>query len=86
MSQIAVRLSESDLTGLDAAVAEGSYSSRADAVRAGIKLLERELREARIARSYRVAYTNVPPTDEETRMLDAAAARVGAALAADAHA
>jgi Arc/MetJ-type ribon-helix-helix transcriptional regulator len=83
MSQIAVRLSENELTGLDAAVAEGSYSSRADAVRAGIKLLERELREARIARSYRMAYAGAPPTDEETRMLDDAAARVGAALAGD---
>lgn len=84
MSQIAVRLSEAELTRLDVAVAEGSYSSRAEAVRAGIGLLERELREARIVRSYRMAYAAAPPTDEETRILDAAAARVGAALAGDA--
>jgi Arc/MetJ-type ribon-helix-helix transcriptional regulator len=74
MSQIAVRLSESDLRMLDSAVAEGAFRSRADAVRAGIRLLEHELREARIAASYRVAYAGTPLTDDEARMLDAATA------------
>ena len=81
MSQIAVRLSDAELRMLDGAVAEGAFRSRADAVRAGIHLLEQELREARIAGSYRTAYTGTPPTDEETRVLDAALALAGDALA-----
>jgi Arc/MetJ-type ribon-helix-helix transcriptional regulator len=81
MSQIAVRLSEGDLRMLDSAVAEGSFRSRADAVRAGIQLLEHELREARIAASYRAAYAGAPLTEDEARVLDAAQALAGDALA-----
>jgi Arc/MetJ-type ribon-helix-helix transcriptional regulator len=77
MSQIAVRLTEAELRMLDAAVAEGTFRSRADAVRAGIRLLEHELREARIAASYRAAYTGAPLTEDETRMLDAATVLAG---------
>jgi Arc/MetJ-type ribon-helix-helix transcriptional regulator len=77
MSQIAVRLTEEQLRLLDAAVAQGAFGSRADAVRAAIGLLEDELREARIAGSYRAAYTSTPLTAEEERMLDAAAALAG---------
>lgn len=68
---------------LDSAVAEGAFSSRADAVRAGLRLLEHELRETRIAASYRAAYAEAPLTDDETRVLDAAAALSAAALAGD---
>jgi Arc/MetJ-type ribon-helix-helix transcriptional regulator len=81
MSQIAVRLSERELHTLDEAVAEGAFSTRAEAVREGIKLLERELREARIAASYRAAYEAKPPDEEETRVLDTALALAGDALA-----
>jgi Arc/MetJ-type ribon-helix-helix transcriptional regulator len=81
MSQIAVRLSGDELRVLDSAVAEGSFSSRADAVRAGIRLLEQELREARIAGSYHAAYARAPLTDDETRVLDAAAVLASDALA-----
>jgi Arc/MetJ-type ribon-helix-helix transcriptional regulator len=77
MSQIAVRLSEEELRALDSAVADGSFVSRAQAVRAGIRLLERELRERRVAESYRAAYAAAPLTDEETRALDAAAVLAG---------
>ncbi len=80
MSQIAVRLTEEQLRLLDTAVAEGAFRSRADAVRAGIRLLEGTLREARVADSYRVAYTAIPLTDEEARVLDAAAALAGDAM------
>ncbi len=73
MSQIAVRLTERELRVLDAAVADGTFRSRADAVRAGVELLELQLREARIAASYRAGYARAPLTDEETRTLDAAA-------------
>lgn len=71
MSQIAVRLSERELQALDAVVAEGAFDSRAEAVRAGIRLLEHDLREARIAASYRAGYAT-PLTEDERAMLDAA--------------
>ncbi len=80
MSQIAVRLTEGELRALDSAVAEGAFRSRADAVRAGIRMLEHEQREARIAASYRDAYASAPLSDDETRVLDAAAALAGDAL------
>jgi Arc/MetJ-type ribon-helix-helix transcriptional regulator len=80
MSQIAVRLTEGELRMLDSAVAEGTFRTRADAVREGIRLLELQLREARIASSYRAAYADAPVTDDEARALDAAAALAGDAL------
>jgi Arc/MetJ-type ribon-helix-helix transcriptional regulator len=80
MSQIAVRLSEGELRMLDSAVAEGSFRTRAEAIRAGIQLLGRASRESRVAASYRDAYA-VPLTDDETQMLDAAAALAGETLA-----
>ena len=79
MSQIALRLTDDELRTLDSAVAEGSFRTRAEAVRAGITLLDSTLRESRIAASYRNAYT-APLTDDETQMLDAAAALAGDAL------
>lgn len=80
MSQIAVRLTEEDLSLLDSAVADGAFRSRAEAVRAAIRLLEVQLRETRIADSYRDAYTGTPLTSEETRLLDAATALAGDAM------
>ena len=77
MSQIAVRLTEHELRQLDEAVADGGFDSRAEAVRVAIGLLEAQLREARIAESYRVAHTATTLTSEEAQMLDAAAALVG---------
>jgi Arc/MetJ-type ribon-helix-helix transcriptional regulator len=80
MSQIAVRLTEEELRLLDSAVSEGAFRSRAEAVRAGIRLLEGTLRETRVADSYRAAYTATPLTAEETRVLDAATALAGDAM------
>lgn len=80
MSQIAVRLSDEELSRLDSAVAAGSFRSRADAVRAGIRLLEGELFEARVAESYRAAYATAPLTADEQRTLEAAAALAGDAI------
>ncbi|HEY4811454.1 MAG TPA: ribbon-helix-helix domain-containing protein [Solirubrobacteraceae bacterium] len=80
MSQIAVRLTEEQLRLLDAAVAQGAFGSRAEAVRAAIGLLEVELREARIAGSYRAGYMHTPVTAEEAQMLDAAAVLAGDAM------
>jgi Arc/MetJ-type ribon-helix-helix transcriptional regulator len=81
MSQIAVRLTAEELRRLDSAVDAGSFSSRADAVRAGIRLLEDQLFEKRVTDSYRTAYTGTSLTDEEERMLEAAVALAGDALA-----
>lgn len=81
MSQIAVRLTDAELRALDAAVAGGAFRSRADAVREGIRLLEHELRERRVADSYRAAYAEAQLSDDEATMLDAAAALAGEALA-----
>lgn len=79
MSQIAVRLSEKELKALDAVVSDGRFRTRAEAVRAGIRLLGREAREERVADSYRRAYA-VPLAEDEAQMLDAAAALAGEAL------
>ena len=65
---------------MDGQVGHGMFRTRADAVRAGIKMLEEQLRERRIADSYRTAYEATPLTSEETRMLDAAAALAGDAI------
>jgi Arc/MetJ-type ribon-helix-helix transcriptional regulator len=72
MSQIAVRLSEAELRQLDTVVRESGFRTRAEAVRAGIRMLSREAREQRIASSYVRAYAQTPLTDDETQMLDAA--------------
>jgi|HubBroStandDraft_3_1064219.scaffolds.fasta_scaffold457709_2 Arc/MetJ-type ribon-helix-helix transcriptional regulator len=80
MSQIAVRLDNNDLSALDSMVDGGDFHSRAEAVRAGIRLLDRELRERRITDSYRVAYQETPLTPDELTALDAAVALAGDAL------
>lgn len=74
MSQIAVRLSEEDLRQLDSIVKEGKFRTRAEAVRAGIKVLGDRARDARIASAYSSAYSRAALTDEEAQMLDAAQA------------
>ncbi len=79
MSQIAVRLSENELKLLDAVVTEGGFRTRAEAVRAGIRLLDRRSREERIVASYRRAYA-MPLADDEAQMLDVASALAGEAL------
>jgi Arc/MetJ-type ribon-helix-helix transcriptional regulator len=73
-------LSEDELKTLDTVVRESGFRTRAEAVRAGIRLLDREAREERIAASYRRAYA-LPLAEDEAHMLDAAAALVGEALA-----
>jgi Arc/MetJ-type ribon-helix-helix transcriptional regulator len=77
MSQIAVRLTSDELRVLDSAVAAGAFRTRAEAVRAGIRLLRRETREDLIEASYRNAYAGEPLSDDEAQMLDAAAALAG---------
>lgn len=73
MSQIAVRLTADELRELDSMVAAGGFRTRAQAVREGIRLLRSEAREQRIVAAYRKGYAENPLTDDENRMLDAAA-------------
>lgn len=77
MSQIAVRLSDAELGRLDALVKEGGFATRAEAVRAAIKMLGSAARERRIEAAYAAAYEQTPLTDEEAQMLDAAASLAG---------
>jgi Arc/MetJ-type ribon-helix-helix transcriptional regulator len=74
MSQIAVRLTEEELRRLDSTVAGGAFRTRAEAVRAALALLEEQVREERIAGSYRAAYAYAPLTADEQSALDAALA------------
>jgi Arc/MetJ-type ribon-helix-helix transcriptional regulator len=62
--QIAVRLSEEQLAGIDAAVARGRFASRAEAVRAGIQRVLREQRELEIAEAYRRGYGERPQEED----------------------
>jgi Arc/MetJ-type ribon-helix-helix transcriptional regulator len=58
--QIAVRLADEALAGLDATVASGRYASRAAAVRAGVECVLAEERERQIADAYRRGYEQAP--------------------------
>ena len=72
MSQIAVRLNEDELRQLDSIVSQSGFRTRAEAVRAGIRMLSADAREQRISTAYAQAYAQVPLTDDEAQMLDAA--------------
>ncbi len=74
MAQIAIRIADTDLDRLDAAVARGRFPTRAAAVRAGVDLLLRDERDREIEERYRRAY-GAQPQDEST-------GRVGAILMA----
>lgn len=59
-TQIAVRLEERELAELDAAVARGAFPSRAEAVRASLRLALAAERERGIEAAYRAAYADRP--------------------------
>ena len=65
MAQIAIRIADTDLDRLDAAVARGRFPTRAAAVRAGVDLLLRDERDREIEERYRRAY-GAQPQDEST--------------------
>jgi Arc/MetJ-type ribon-helix-helix transcriptional regulator len=58
--QVPVRLTAEDLAALDRAVAAGQFSSRSEALRAGLRAVLRELREREIDESYRRGYAKYP--------------------------
>jgi Arc/MetJ-type ribon-helix-helix transcriptional regulator len=65
-------MTDAELRRLDALVGTGVYRTRAEAVRAGIALLERRMREQRIAEGYSAAYRNAEITADEEAVLEAA--------------
>ncbi len=58
--QIAVRLSEVDVSALDEAISKGRFRNRASALRQGLELLLREEREREIEEAYRRGYGEQP--------------------------
>jgi len=65
MPQIAIRLSEDELAGLDRLVAERRFASRAAAVRNALAQVLKAEEDRQIAEEYERAYGNRPPTQEE---------------------
>jgi Arc/MetJ-type ribon-helix-helix transcriptional regulator len=77
--QIAVRLADQELERLDAAIARGTFPSRAAAVRAGLHRLLQEEREKQIDAAYRRAYSS----DSDVDGVGEAGLVLGAALLAN---
>ncbi len=59
-TQVPVRLTDSDLAALDAAIERGSFANRSEALRAGLEQILREEREREIDEAYRRGYGKYP--------------------------
>jgi len=59
-TQVPVRLTEEDVAALDEAIAAGRFSSRSEALRAGLAHILREEREREIEEAYRRGYGKYP--------------------------
>jgi Arc/MetJ-type ribon-helix-helix transcriptional regulator len=59
-TQVPVRLTESDLAALDAAIERGRFANRSEALRAGLARILREERDRAIAEAYRRGYGEHP--------------------------
>ena len=66
-TQIAVRLSDDLLAGLDGLVTAGVFESRAAAVRAGVELVTAERTRQEIDQAIADGYRRIPPTIDELR-------------------
>jgi Arc/MetJ-type ribon-helix-helix transcriptional regulator len=58
--QVPVRLTDSDLAALDAAIARGRFANRSEALRAGLDRILYEERQREIDETYSAAYTKHP--------------------------
>lgn len=58
--QVPVRLTEEDVSALDALVAEGAFRTRSDALRSALAALLKERRELEIEEAYRRGYGKYP--------------------------
>ena len=72
MTTIALRLADDTLDALDALVADGTFSTRTDAVRTAIATLLRAQARSQIDRSIIDGYTRMPQTDGEVAFATAA--------------
>jgi Arc/MetJ-type ribon-helix-helix transcriptional regulator len=61
--QIALRIADDQIAGLDQLVDAGSFDNRTAAIRAAIDLLLADVRERAIAEAYRRGYTAFPQED-----------------------
>lgn len=59
-NQVPVRLTDADLSALDAAVARGSFASRSEALRAGLQRVLAEERQREIDEAYARGYGEHP--------------------------
>jgi Arc/MetJ-type ribon-helix-helix transcriptional regulator len=59
-TQVPVRLTDSDLAALDAAVARGSFASRSEALRAGLERVLADERRREIDEAYARGYGEHP--------------------------
>jgi Arc/MetJ-type ribon-helix-helix transcriptional regulator len=58
--QVPVRLTDSDVAALDAAIRRGAFANRSEALRAGLAQILREERERELVELYRKAYAEQP--------------------------
>ena len=58
--QVPVRLTDSDVAALDAAIKRGAFANRSEALRAGLESILREEREREIDEAYRRGYGKYP--------------------------
>jgi Arc/MetJ-type ribon-helix-helix transcriptional regulator len=58
--QVPVRLTDSDLAALDAAIARGRFANRSEALRAGLDRILYEERQREIDETYGAAYAKHP--------------------------
>jgi len=61
--QVPVRLTDSDLAALDAAIARGRFANRSDALRAGLERILYEERQREIDQMYAAGYGKHPQED-----------------------
>ncbi len=59
-TQVPVRLTDSDLAALDAAIARGRFANRSDALRAGLDRILYEERQREIDETYAAGYAKHP--------------------------
>jgi Arc/MetJ-type ribon-helix-helix transcriptional regulator len=58
--RVPVRLTDSDLAALDAAIARGQFANRSEALRAGLEQVLYEERQREIDETYAAAYAKHP--------------------------
>lgn len=76
MAQVAVRLTDDELAGLDELVREGRFESRTAAIRQALADQRRTESDCALAEAYRRAYAHTPITEDERDLADVGAAHL----------